>query len=99
MRPCSPGVSILPAAYSEMFPTGIRTVGLAVPYSVAVAAFGGTAPYLQTWAGTTLGRSSFTGYVVLLLLISALTVRTLPETRGIDLTGSAPATEATNRTP
>lgn len=83
------GVSILPAAYAEMFPTRIRTVGLAVPYSIAVAAFGGTAPYLQTWIGSTLGRPAFTGYVVVLLLISAATVLTLPEGRGADLRGAA----------
>jgi len=41
------GVSILPAAYAEMFPARIRTIGLAVPYPITVAAFGGTAPYLQ----------------------------------------------------
>ncbi|WP_329244532.1 MFS transporter [Actinoallomurus sp. NBC_01490] len=80
------GVSILPAAYAEMFPTHIRTVGLAVPYSIAVAAFGGTAPYLQTWMGETAGRAAFTGYVVLLLVVSAMTVLTLPETRGMSLT-------------
>lgn len=80
------GVSILPAAYAELFPTRIRTAGLAVPYSVAVAAFGGTAPYLQTWAGETFGPAFFTGYVVLLLLVSAATVLTLREGRGADLT-------------
>ncbi|MEV7037562.1 MFS transporter [Amycolatopsis sp. NPDC051061] len=80
------GVSILPAAYAELFPTRIRTAGLAVPYSVAVAAFGGTAPYLQTWVGQTFGPAFFTGYVVLLLLVSAATVLTLREGRGTDLT-------------
>ncbi|WP_051839767.1 MFS transporter [Streptomyces sp. NRRL F-5126] len=85
------GVAVLPAAYAEMFPTGIRTVGLAVPYSIAVAAFGGTAPYLQTWIGEHLGRAAFNGYVVALLLVSALTVATLPETA---LTELGPATGA-----
>ena len=84
------GVSILPAAYAEMFPTGIRAVAFAVPYSIAVAVFGGTAPYLQTWAGATLGRSSFTGYVVLLLVVSALTVFVRPETVGADLNSADP---------
>ncbi|MEV6128432.1 MFS transporter [Streptomyces violaceusniger] len=85
------GVAILPAAYAEMFPTRIRAVGLAVPYSIAVAVFGGTAPYLQTWVGNTFGRPAFTGYVVALLAISALTVLTLREGRGSDLTESRPA--------
>lgn len=82
------GVSILPATYAEMFPTRIRTIGLAVPYSITVAAFGGTAPYLQTWMGQVFGRTAFTGYVVLLLLVSALTVAGLPETVGSELAGS-----------
>ncbi|SFW78746.1 MFS transporter [Amycolatopsis australiensis] len=82
----SAGVAILPAVYAEMFPTGIRAVGLAVPYSIAVAAFGGTAPYLQTWIGAELGRSAYTGYVVLLLLVSGLVIARMPETRGKDLT-------------
>jgi len=85
------GVAILPAAYAEMFPTHIRAVGLAVPYSIAVAVFGGTAPYLQTWVGSTLGRPAFTGYLVALLAISALTVLPLREGRGSDLTGPGPA--------
>ncbi|SEF38495.1 MFS transporter, MHS family, alpha-ketoglutarate permease [Amycolatopsis pretoriensis] len=80
------GVSVLPAAYAELFPTRIRTAGLAVPYSVAVAVFGGTAPYLQTWVGETFAPAVFTGYVVLLLLVSAATVLTLREGRGTDLT-------------
>jgi len=79
------GIAILPAAYAEMFPTHIRAVGLAVPYSIAVAAFGGTAPYLQTWVGTTLGRPVFTAYVVALLVVTAATVLTLREGRGRDL--------------
>ncbi|GAA5061694.1 MHS family alpha-ketoglutarate permease-like MFS transporter [Thermocatellispora tengchongensis] len=79
------GVAILPAVYAEMFPTRIRTLGLAVPYSVAVALFGGTAPYLQTWIGEHLGRSVFTAYVVLMLLVSAVAALTLPETRAKDL--------------
>ncbi|EGG44720.1 MULTISPECIES: MFS transporter [Streptomyces] len=91
------GVSILPAAYAEMFPTHIRTAGLAVPYSVAVAAFGGTAPYLQTWTGQTLGPTFFTGYVVLLLLVSAATVLTLKEGRGSDLNTLDQAVPEKNR--
>ncbi|MET0699924.1 MAG: MFS transporter [Mycobacterium sp.] len=82
MVPLAAGVSILPAVYSELFPTGIRASGLALPYSITVAVFGGTAPYLQDWATAHLGRSAFDGYVVIVLLITALTVLTLPETRG-----------------
>ena len=39
--------SIVPAVYAELFPTAIRTVGVAIPYAICVAAFGGTAAFLQ----------------------------------------------------
>lgn len=79
-------LSISPAVFAEMFPTRIRTVGVAVPYAVAVAIFGGTAPYLQSWANATFGPVAFTVYVVTLLAISTLVAWKLPETKGKDLT-------------
>ena len=79
--------AIVPAVYAELFPTRIRTVGVGVPYSIAVATFGGTAPYLQTWLGGTFGPSWFNGYVIVMLLISAVAIASVPETRGRDLSG------------
>ncbi|WP_427007808.1 MFS transporter [Pseudarthrobacter sp. H2] len=79
-------LSISPAVFAEMFPTRIRTVGVAIPYAVAVAVFGGTAPYLQSWTNAAFGPSVFTIYVVLLLAISTLVAWKLPETKGKDLT-------------
>jgi MHS family alpha-ketoglutarate permease-like MFS transporter len=76
------GASIVPAVYAELFPTHIRAIGVGIPYSICVALFGGTAPYLQTWIGANLGRSAFTGYVIALLLVSAAVIVGLPETRG-----------------
>ena len=82
-------LSILPAMYAEMFPTAIRTTGVAVPYSIAVALFGGTAAYLQAalgeWFGAPAGNAIFSAYSIALLAVSALTVWRLPETRGLDL--------------
>ncbi|MEV5302244.1 MFS transporter [Amycolatopsis methanolica] len=80
----SAGVSILPAAYAEMSPA-IRALGLAVPYSIAVAAFGGTAPYLQAWVGAEFGRSAFAGYLVLLMLVSTAAIATLSQTLAKEL--------------
>jgi MHS family alpha-ketoglutarate permease-like MFS transporter len=78
--------AIVPAVYAELFPTKIRTVGVGVPYSICVAVFGGTAPYLQTWLGT-IGQSNlFNVYAVLLLVIGIAFVFTIPETKGKDLT-------------
>ncbi|SDP46389.1 MFS transporter, MHS family, alpha-ketoglutarate permease [Arthrobacter sp. ok909] len=79
--------AIVPAVYAELFPTSIRTVGVGVPYSICVAVFGGTAPYLQQWLGTTVQMPQlFNVYAVLLLAISAVFVFTIPETKGKDLT-------------
>ncbi|UKA66363.1 MFS transporter [Arthrobacter sp. FW306-05-C] len=79
--------AIVPAVYAELFPTSIRTVGVGVPYSICVALFGGTAPYLQQWLGSSLGAPQvFNVYAVLLLVISAAFVFTIPETKGKDLT-------------
>ncbi|MDA3630397.1 MFS transporter [Saccharopolyspora sp. WRP15-2] len=77
--------SIGPAVYAEIFPTRIRAVGLAVPYSIAVALFGGTAPYLQTFFSSHGMASAFIWYSLALGLISGLVVLGLPETKGIDL--------------
>lgn len=80
--------AIVPAFFAEMFPTGIRTVGVAVPYSLQVAIFGGTAPFLQTWLNSVVGPAAFTAYAVVLLVIGAAVIFTVPETRGKDLSGS-----------
>ncbi len=80
--------AIVPAVYAELFPTSIRTVGVGVPYSICVALFGGTAPYLQQWLGTTVQMPQlFNVYAVLLLAVSAVFVFTIPETKGKDLRG------------
>ncbi|WP_217371181.1 MFS transporter [Streptomyces sioyaensis] len=73
--------SIAPAIFAELFPTNVRTTGTGVPYAIAVALFGGTTPYLQTWLASHHAQNYFTGYNIALLLIGALVVLTGPETR------------------
>jgi MHS family alpha-ketoglutarate permease-like MFS transporter len=85
--------SIGPAVYAEIFPTRIRAVGVGVPYSIAVAAFGGTAPYLQTLFAKNGHPTLFVVYGIVLMVISALVVFTLPETRGVDLREKTTATD------
>ncbi|MDQ0259100.1 MHS family alpha-ketoglutarate permease-like MFS transporter [Sinomonas atrocyanea] len=78
--------AIVPAAYAEMFPAHIRTVGVGVPYSICVALFGGTAPYLQQLFSDVFHQSwMFNVYAVLMVVVSILTVLGLPETKGKDL--------------
>ncbi|MFD1519194.1 MFS transporter, partial [Pseudonocardia yunnanensis] len=79
-------VSIIPALFAEMFPTGIRAVGFGVPYSLAVALFGGTAPYLQAFFDQRQSTSLFYWWVILLIVVSVVTALLSPETRGRDLT-------------
>jgi MHS family alpha-ketoglutarate permease-like MFS transporter len=79
-------VSIGPAVYAEMFPTSIRAAGLGVPYSIAVALFGGTAPYMQTFFAERGTPAGFNVYAIALSIVGILTVLTLPETKGKDLT-------------
>jgi len=75
-----------PAVFAEMFPTRVRTIGVAVPYSISVALFGGTAPYLQSWMNTEFGAVPFTTYVIVLMVISIIASFKLIETRGKMLT-------------
>lgn len=76
--PCA----ISPATMAELFPTRVRTAGVAIPSAIAIALFGGTALYLQTWLSTAFGTWAFLAYVVVLLLVSTVTILRMPETRG-----------------
>ncbi len=75
-----------PAAYAELFPTRIRYTAISVPYNLAVAAFGGTAPFIATYlVGVTGNRLSFTLYLTAAGLVSFLVYLTLKETYRADL--------------
>jgi MHS family alpha-ketoglutarate permease-like MFS transporter len=78
--------SICPAVYAELFPTRIRATGTAIPYSLAVALFGGTAPYLQNWLASLDRMDIFSGYLALLNVLTVVTILAMPETRGRPLT-------------
>ena len=77
--------AIFPALMAEIVPTQIRTTGVALPYALATGIFGGTAPYLQQWMSTNWGANTFGWYVAAMMVISAITVLTIPETKGIDM--------------
>ncbi|MHA7224129.1 MFS transporter [Arthrobacter sp. RHLT1-20] len=77
--------ALLAAVLSENFPTRIRTQGIGFAYSLSVAIFGGTAPYLNALFNSwSLGWLS-SAYIVVLCIATALAVFKLPETKGIDL--------------
>ncbi|WP_433295577.1 MFS transporter [Pseudonocardia sp. CA-142604] len=77
--------AIAPALFAEMFPTGIRAVGFGVPYSLAIALFGGTAPYLQAYFDQRHETTAFYWWVIALIAVSLVTIVLSPETRGRDL--------------
>ncbi|WP_415856983.1 MFS transporter [Sinomonas sp. G460-2] len=80
------GAAIAPATYAELFPAKVRTAGVGVPYAIAVAAFGGTAPYLQTLFTDVVKQPwMFNAYAVVMVLVSVVVVLGLPETKGKDL--------------
>ncbi|MEV4049352.1 MFS transporter, partial [Streptomyces sp. NPDC049744] len=72
--------SISAAVNAEIFPPRVRAAGIGFPYSLTVALFGGTAPYVGTLFKD-LGHSGlFPWYVAVLCLLSSLVYLRLPET-------------------
>ncbi|WP_318200377.1 MFS transporter [Streptomyces sp. SCL15-4] len=72
--------SVSAAVNAEVFPPRVRAAGIGFPYSLTVALFGGTAPYVGTLFKE-LGRSGlFPWYVAALCLLSSLVYLRLPET-------------------
>jgi MHS family proline/betaine transporter-like MFS transporter len=70
-----------PAAIAEIFPTRVRSTWMSVGYSLAVAIFGGFAPFIATWLiGATGSPLSPTWYLMTAALASLLTIATLRET-------------------
>lgn len=65
----------------EQFPAEVRTAGVSLPYALAVAVFGGTAPYLSEWLAAHDLGSVFLLYVVAVNVLGAIVYLTMPETR------------------
>jgi MFS transporter, MHS family, alpha-ketoglutarate permease len=77
--------ALLAATLSENFPTRVRTQGIGFAYSVSVAVFGGTAPYLNALL-IELGVGWMSSiYIMILCACTAAAVWLMPETKGIDL--------------
>jgi MHS family proline/betaine transporter-like MFS transporter len=70
-----------PAALVEMFPTNVRYSALGVSYNLAVALFGGTAPFIATYLISATGSSlSPVIYVVVAAVITLFFVSRMKET-------------------
>lgn len=67
---------------AEMFPAHIRTLGVALPYAVANAIFGGTAEYVAFWfKKVLLWEQGFYWYVTSMIAISLVTYLRMRDTR------------------
>ena len=70
---------------AEQFPAEVRATGIGLPYALAVAIFGGTAPYITTWM-TTSGLGGFVWlYCTIAAAIGVAVYLTMPETKGKEL--------------
>nr|WP_042194341.1 MFS transporter [Kibdelosporangium sp. MJ126-NF4]CEL21257.1 L-Proline/Glycine betaine transporter ProP [Kibdelosporangium sp. MJ126-NF4]CTQ96175.1 L-Proline/Glycine betaine transporter ProP [Kibdelosporangium sp. MJ126-NF4] len=77
--------SVAPAIMSELFPTEVRALGIGAWYNLTVAVFGGTAPLVNTALSEAGLSYVFFWYVAVGAVIAFFVIRTLPETKGIDL--------------
>ncbi|MET9418522.1 MFS transporter [Streptomyces klenkii] len=77
--------SINACVKAELFPTGIRSLGVALPYAIANALFGGTAEYVALWFKNGGIESGFYWYVAGCAAVSLVVYLTMRETRDIDL--------------
>ena len=66
---------------AELFPTQIRALGVALPYAVTVAIFGGTAEYIALWAKNAGHEAWYFWYVTACVAASLVVYSTMPETQ------------------
>lgn len=77
--------ALLSSIMSEVFPTAQRTQSIGLAYSISVAVFGGSAPYLNQLA-IDIDMSWLAGlYVIVLCFMTLVAMKLLPETKGVDL--------------
>ncbi|MEU6642634.1 MFS transporter [Saccharomonospora sp. NPDC046836] len=73
------------AAMSEIVPTHVRAQVLGIGYSLSVALFGGTAPYLNQMFNSEGIPWAASVYIMVLAVITGVAALRIPETRNADL--------------
>ena len=73
--------SINAVVKAELFPAHIRTLGVALPYALANAIFGGTAPYVALWFKDQGMERGFYWYVTAMIGVSLVTYLMMRDTR------------------
>ncbi|AZQ73736.1 MULTISPECIES: MFS transporter [Streptomyces] len=90
--------SINACVKAELFPTGVRSLGVALPYAIANALFGGTAEYVALWFKNAGLESGFSWYVAGCAAVSLVVYLTMRETRDTDLKHVGTAANASAET-
>ena len=70
---------------AELFPPHIRTLGVALPYAIGYALFGGTAEYAALWFKQAGIESGFYWYLTAIIGLAAIGFVLLPETKTASL--------------
>jgi len=73
--------SINAVVKAELFPAGVRALGVGLPYSLAASIFGGTAPYVALWFKERGHESWFFIYITGLIFCSLLVYATMRDTK------------------
>ncbi|WP_371502808.1 MFS transporter [Kitasatospora sp. NBC_00374] len=80
--------SINAVVKAELFPTQIRALGVALPYALATALFGGTAEYVALWFKDAGHESGYYWYVSGLAAVSLTVYLTMRETSNTELSAA-----------
>jgi MHS family alpha-ketoglutarate permease-like MFS transporter len=73
------------AVKAELFPTHVRALGVALPYALANACFGGTAEYVALWFKRGGNENGFYIYVAVAMGLAMLIAARLPDTNATKL--------------
>ncbi len=66
---------------AEMFPTEVRAMGVAVPFSIGTAMFGGSAEYIALWFKNQGNENGFFVYVTVVMAVSLMIYWAMPDTQ------------------
>ncbi len=66
---------------AELFPAGVRALGVGLPYAIAASVFGGTAPLIALQFKAAGHESWFYWYVSTLVLVSLVVYSTMRDTK------------------
>lgn len=76
--------SNLATVFAEMFPPQVRTIGIALPYAISNAIFGGTAPNVMEFFGSRGNLWAVPLCVSVCALVTGVFIFTMRETKDID---------------